>query len=545
MEWPRLVRTVSMTGYAAKVLFASAIAIAAITDADARILDVPVPIPTIEAALLGAMPHDTIRVAAGAVVDVPNDLSINVHALTLLSGDPKALLRNLSHSGISTIVINADSCRIEGFAMYCASGSVIRILASASGTSTQGNEIYAAAAFGGVGVYDSGVSTRVEGNIFHYGANAVWAGGTRTVIEANEFPDGVRAIAVGGDAVIRGNKIRGQQATSDYGSPGIGAGILVYDTDGPVEIVDNQLSDNLVDGWFPDEGPGFGGAIAIHASRNVRVERNWIGRNQARRGAGLHARDSDVTVRENLFVANHDSVHFLPDTSDGYGGGMLFENCSGIVEGNTIVRNRGISDGGAVRIESSTGLTFRNNIIADNVSAGAAISVDEFSAPTFSCNDVWDNLAAAYGGWPDPTGIDGNIALDPLFCSEDSSGYRLNSASPCLPIWNPECGLIGAFGVGCPTASAPLPAGVSSLLEIGPNPASEYTLIRFVNGVRGRAVDMLDPSGRRVRRLTTGSGKGVVWDLHDDAGHRLPSGVYFARATGVGRVTPIRVIVTR
>ncbi len=55
-----------------------------------------------------------------------------------------------------------------------------------------------------------------------------------------------------------------------------------------------------------------------------------------------------------------------------------------------------------------------------------------------------------------------------------------------------------------------------------------------------------DLAGRRVRRLTharaeAGSHR-AVWDGRDDAGRRLPSGVYRARLAVAGRVAERRLV---
>jgi len=68
--------------------------------------------------------------------------------------------------------------------------------------------------------------------------------------------------------------------------------------------------------------------------------------------------------------------------------------------------------------------------------------------PTLACCDIFGNQG---GDWVecivDQYGVNGNISLDPLFCSPDRDDFRLSSNSPCL---NPNgCGQVGALGVGC------------------------------------------------------------------------------------------------
>ena len=49
----------------------------------------------------------------------------------------------------------------------------------------------------------------------------------------------------------------------------------------------------------------------------------------------------------------------------------------------------------------------------------------------------------------DQYGIRGNISADPLFCAPGEDDFRLQEGSPCAPDYNPDCGLIGAWPVGC------------------------------------------------------------------------------------------------
>ena len=46
-------------------------------------------------------------------------------------------------------------------------------------------------------------------------------------------------------------------------------------------------------------------------------------------------------------------------------------------------------------------------------------------------------------------GVEGNISADPLFCDPGGDDFRLQEGSPCGPDYNPDCGLIGAWPVGC------------------------------------------------------------------------------------------------
>jgi hypothetical protein len=95
------------------------------------------------------------------------------------------------------------------------------------------------------------------------------------------------------------------------------------------------------------------------------------------------------------------------------------------------------------------------------------------------------------------------------------------------------------------------PGGVTSFafLPVAPNPARGSIVFRYQRdggslAARGEITKTLDASpyeeppadlaihdarGHRVRTFTALPASPLVWDGRDDAGHRLPSGVYFAR----------------
>lgn len=69
---------------------------------------------------------------------------------------------------------------------------------------------------------------------------------------------------------------------------------------------------------------------------------------------------------------------------------------------------------------------------------------------TIVCSDIYGN---AEGDWvgciANQGGEDGNISQDPQFCNAEKSDFHLMNTSPCAPENNPDCGLVGAWSVGC------------------------------------------------------------------------------------------------
>jgi hypothetical protein len=83
------------------------------------------------------------------------------------------------------------------------------------------------------------------------------------------------------------------------------------------------------------------------------------------------------------------------------------------------------------------------------------------------------------------------------------------------------------------TDSSPLAAG-NRLAPAYPNPFNPTTTLRFESASEGLVrLIVIDPAGRAVRELAAGvfpaGHHSVVWDGRDDAGERLPTGVYLAR----------------
>jgi parallel beta-helix repeat protein len=127
----------------------------------------------------------------------------------------------------------------------------------------------------------------------------------------------------------------------------------------------------------------------------------------------------------------------------------LIDTQNMVVESNTVVGVPGAGSTGIICQAASDPLIQNNIVITDR-----GVECYSSSSPIFQCN----NIVAPQryiGDCSDQTGIDGNISVDPQFCGISGSGnYYLQSDSPCAPGNHPrgyDCGLIGAFGLGCET----------------------------------------------------------------------------------------------
>jgi parallel beta-helix repeat protein len=71
--------------------------------------------------------------------------------------------------------------------------------------------------------------------------------------------------------------------------------------------------------------------------------------------------------------------------------------------------------------------------IAGNIFAGNIVGVSRTpTAAALRDNCVWGNTVANYEGMADPTGREGNIALDPQFANPMVGNYHLQPGSPCV-----------------------------------------------------------------------------------------------------------------
>jgi hypothetical protein len=119
---------------------------------------------------------------------------------------------------------------------------------------------------------------------------------------------------------------------------------------------------------------------------------------------------------------------------------------SAAVESNTFVDN----ELGVEMVANATGAITRNIVVGGSI----GFSCELGGTASFSCNDLYGMATKYNGTCSDQTGLNGNISEDPQFCGQAGSGnYLLQLDSPCAPTLSVQCGLIGAYSVGCATTS--------------------------------------------------------------------------------------------
>jgi hypothetical protein len=186
---------------------------------------------------------------------------------------------------------------------------------------------------------------------------------------------------------------------------------------------------------------------------------------------------------------------------------------------------------------------------------GGSVYIYSDGVLDLSCCDVYGNVG---GDWVeailDQYGILGNFSGDPLFCDAGAGDFTLHQESPCMPGEHPqgaECGIIGAWPVGCPISpvvTEPALPVTFGLTGCAPNPFTHASWITYrLPGPLPEAqagpvrLQILDAAGRLVRTLTTppplAGQHSVRWDGRDERGRQRAAGTFYARLSWKGRTT--------
>jgi predicted outer membrane repeat protein len=380
--------------------------------------------PTIQAAIDSAGPGDEVLLSPGTFTGPGNrDISFKGKGVVVRSSDgPDATTLDcgglgraflfVSHEGQSSVLqgvrIVNGSHALFGGAVYCANSSPYVV-----GNVFESNS----AGFRGGAVYCDTCSARIEGNTFEgnqcaYGGAIACSGSSALEISSSDFRRNGASIS-GGAIACRGS------------SPA---------------VFDNRFTENTA--------ANEGGAVFCDEESGPSVTANTFALNTAGdAGGAVSLLQSTAVIEQNYFRRNE----------AGLGGGIYCNNfSSGPIRHNTFDENgAGSGSGAAVYCTNYSAPAITRNIVA-NSQSGNAVETKNFSAPTIGCCCFFNNA----GGDALPQGaIDGgfNFAVDPEFCGIDGSGNCfLQSDSPCAPGNGPgggECGLVGAFPVGCETTS--------------------------------------------------------------------------------------------
>jgi hypothetical protein len=218
---------------------------------------------------------------------------------------------------------------------------------------------------------------------------------------------------------------------------GVGGGGAHVEGDGQFDVASPTLTSVVfVDNDASGDASAGGGGLHLNCYADGHVENATFAGNTADYGGGgLQLVCGDLTVERVLFVDNatqpgnnvggaisHRSGSlaiwnsaFLGNEADW--GGAIRSSRNLWINGSVFAHNTARAGGGAIYVEGTNQpVTVTRTVFASNVSTlheGGAISLAGGDV-TLSYTNVWANDPDDYGEF-DPTGIDGNIAVDPEF----------------------------------------------------------------------------------------------------------------------------------
>ena len=325
----------------------------------------------------------------------------------------------------------------------------------------------------------SGATIHVPGDqpTIQAGINATSAGDTVLVAAGTYSGVGNCDIDFGGRGIAVASEA-GPGATTVDCQGGGGAyhrGFFFHSGEGPASILDGFT---VINGWEVWHG-GYGGGIFCTDASSPTIRNCVLRGNSANDGGGMFCdRASSPTVTGCLFQENW---------ADVYGGGLYcWHGSSPAVVGCVFQRNGGSEHGGGLVLSEEscptlTNCTFYGNwagidggcvavlfgslpatligtILSYSTMGRAVFCNSSVTPPILQCCDVYGNAGGDWVGCiADQYGVNGNISEDPLFCDATGGNLYLDCRSPCAPAQQPECGLIGAYDVGC-GASVSLPS---------------------------------------------------------------------------------------
>jgi hypothetical protein len=187
-------------------------------------------------------------------------------------------------------------------------------------------------------------------------------------------------------------------------------------------------------------GTGSAGGLALlDVTRASVIDCTFVDNRAAAGGALVTSALQNPEIRGNLFVRN------VAEGVNGGGAIRLFGTAR--VTENTFVGNEASRGSAIVDRHDGGGVTIRNNTFALNRGGPAyeAIAVQRVG----DCNLFWAN-DTNFAGYTQGAS---DLFEDPQFCDIPNDDYSLRSTSPCAEENAPDCGQIGAFGVGCGTVS--------------------------------------------------------------------------------------------
>lgn len=182
-----------------------------------------------------------------------------------------------------------------------------------------------------------------------------------------------------------------------YAGGGVGASF-----NSPALLANNRITENAADGI---------GNVYVHA------------------GGGIFS-GGTITIVDNLIAGN--AATGIASLRDSFGGGIYVDNGEPLIANNTILNNDARSQGNGT-LYSGGGIYCKSGSpeIANNLVAFNASGLWLPAGSTVLNNCVYSNGYFDYSNFPNQTGTNGNIALDPKLAGSYLDGH-LQAGSPCI-----------------------------------------------------------------------------------------------------------------
>ncbi len=173
----------------------------------------------------------------------------------------------------------------------------------------------------------------------------------------------------------------------------------------------SDVSGSVVASNFADQG---GGIYADETSAII-VAQSTIAGNEATEGGGFEVDGGAMGFTNVVSMFNEASSQ---------GGGLFLIDAFADVLNSTIAGDDSVS-GGGIFASGTSNLSIMNSIVY-GATTGVGILVDTGATFAGTYNDVFANLAGNYSGVTDPTGVDGNVGVAPMFVAYSDDGVITN-----------------------------------------------------------------------------------------------------------------------